>query len=211
MNYREEYERWLEKADDEMKELLRGYSDKEIEDSFYRNLTFGTGGLRGTIGAGANRMNVHTVGKASQGLADYLVKSYEAPSVVIGFDSRIKSDVFAKVAAEVFSANGIKVYLWPELNPVPTVSFATRYLHTSAGVMITASHNPSKYNGYKVYGADGCQITTEAAAEILAEIEKLDIFADVKSGARETIEEIKPEVLTAFIEEVKGQSVLFGE
>ena len=211
MNYREEYERWLEKADDEMKELLRGYSDKEIEDSFYRNLTFGTGGLRGTIGAGTNRMNVHTVGKASQGLADYLVKSYEAPSVVIGFDSRIKSDVFAKVAAEVFSANGIKVYLWPELNPVPTVSFATRYLHASAGVMITASHNPSKYNGYKVYGADGCQITTEAAAEILAEIEKLDIFADVKSGARETIEEIKPEVLTAFIEEVKGQSVLFGE
>lgn len=211
MSYREEYERWLEKADDEMKELLRGYSDKEIEDSFYRNLAFGTGGLRGTIGAGTNRMNVHTVGKASQGLADYLVKSYEAPSVVIGFDSRIKSDVFAKVAAEVFSANGIHVYLWSELNPVPTVSFATRYLHASAGVMITASHNPSKYNGYKVYGSDGCQITTEAAAEILAEIEKLDIFADVKSGVNAEIEAIKPEVLTAFIEEVKGQSVLFGE
>lgn len=211
MNYREEYERWLEKADDEIKELLKGYGDKEIEDSFYRNLAFGTGGLRGTIGAGTNRMNVHTVGKASQGLADYLNKTCENPSVVIGFDSRIKSDVFAKVAADVFSANGVKVYLWPELNPVPTVSFATRYLHTSAGVMITASHNPSKYNGYKVYGADGCQITTEAAAEILAEIEKLDIFADVKSGAGETIEEIKPEVLTAFIEEVKGQSVLFGE
>lgn len=211
MSYREEYERWLEKADDEMKELLEGYSDKEIEDSFYRNLAFGTGGLRGTIGAGTNRMNVHTVGKASQGLADYLNKTCENPSVVIGFDSRIKSDVFAKVAAKVFSANDIHVYLWPELNPVPTVSFATRYLHASAGVMITASHNPSKYNGYKVYGSDGCQITTEAAAEILAEIEKLDIFADVKSGAEETIEEIKPEVLTAFIEEVKGQSVLFGE
>lgn len=211
MNYREEYERWLEKADDEMKELLRGYSDKEIEDSFYRNLTFGTGGLRGTIGAGTNRMNIHTVGKASQGLADYLNKTGENPSVVIGFDSRIKSDVFAKVAAEVFSANGVKVYLWPELNPVPTVSFATRYLHASAGVMITASHNPSKYNGYKVYGSDGCQITTEAAAEILAEIEKLDIFADVKSGMNAEIEFIKPEVLTTFIEEVKGQSVLFGE
>lgn len=211
MNYREEYERWIEKADDEMKELLRGYSDKEIEDSFYRNLAFGTGGLRGTIGAGTNRMNIHTVGKASQGLADYLVKNYETPSVVIGFDSRIKSDVFAKVAADVFSANGIHVYLWSELNPVPTVSFATRYLHASAGVMITASHNPSKYNGYKVYGSDGCQITTEAAAEILSEIEKLDIFADVKSGIGEAIEEIKPEVLTAFIEEVKGQSVLFGE
>lgn len=211
MNYREEYERWLEKANDEMKELLKGYSDKEIEDSFYRNLVFGTGGLRGVIGAGTNRMNVHTVGKASQGLADYLNNNFNTPSVVIGFDSRIKSDVFAKVAAEVFSANGVKVYLWSELNPVPTVSFATRYLHASAGVMITASHNPSKYNGYKVYGSDGCQITTEAAAEILAEIEKLDIFADVKSGTGEAIEEIKPEVLTAFIEEVKGQSVLFGE
>lgn len=211
MSYREEYERWLEVANGEMKELLKGYSDKEIEDSFYRNLAFGTGGLRGTIGAGTNRMNVHTVGKASQGLADYLNKTCENPSVVIGFDSRIKSDVFAKVAANVFSANGIRVYLWPELTPVPTVSFATRYLHASAGVMITASHNPSKYNGYKVYGADGCQITTEVAAEILAEIEKLDIFADVKSGANAEIESIKPEVLTAFIKEVKYQSVLFGE
>ena len=211
MNYREEYERWLELANDEMKELLKGYSEKEIEDSFYRNLAFGTGGLRGTIGAGTNRMNVHTVGKASQGLADYLNKTCENPSVVIGFDSRIKSDVFAKVVAEVFSANGIHVYLWPELNPVPTVSFATRCLHASAGVMITASHNPSKYNGYKVYGADGCQITTEAAVEILTEIEKLDIFADVKSGGNAEIEFIKPELLTAFIEEVKGQSVLFGE
>jgi phosphoglucomutase len=211
MDYRKEYNRWLELANDEMKELLKGYSEKEIEDSFYRNLAFGTGGLRGTIGAGTNRMNVHTVGKASQGLADYLNKTCENPSVVIGFDSRIKSDVFAKAAADIFSANGIKVYLWSELNPVPTVSFATRYLHTSAGVMITASHNPSKYNGYKVYGADGCQITTEAAAEILAEIEKLDIFADVKSGKNAEIEYIKPEVLTAFIDEVKGQSVLFGE
>lgn len=211
MDYRKEYNRWLELANDEMKELLKGYSEKEIEDSFYRNLAFGTGGLRGTIGAGTNRMNVHTVGKASQGLADYLNKTCKNPSVVIGFDSRIKSDVFAKAAADIFSANGIKVYLWSELNPVPTVSFATRYLHTSAGVMITASHNPSKYNGYKVYGADGCQITTEAAAEILAEIEKLDIFADVKSGKNAEIEYIKPEVLTAFIDEVKGQSVLFGE
>lgn len=211
MNYREEYDRWLVKASDDIKEELKKYTDKEIEDSFYRNLAFGTGGLRGTIGAGTNRMNVHTVGKASQGLADYLNKTVGNPTVVIGYDSRIKSDVFAKVAADVFSANGIKVYLWPELNPVPTVSFATRYLHASAGVMITASHNPSKYNGYKVYGADGCQITTEAAAEILAEIEKLDIFADVKTGAVAEIEAIKPEVLTAFIEEVKGQSVLFGE
>lgn len=212
MNINEEYKRWLQNANADIIEELENYSDKEIEDSFYRNLAFGTGGLRGTLGAGTNRMNVHTVGKASQGLADYLNKTENQPTVVIGYDSRIKSDVFAKVAADVFAANDVTVYLWPELNPVPTVSFATRYLHASAGVMITASHNPSKYNGYKVYGADGCQITTEAAAEILAEIEKLDIFADVKLGGGESkIKFIKPEVLTAFIEEVKGQSVLFGE
>lgn len=212
MDYKEEYARWLLLANDEMKELLKGYSETEIEDSFYKNLAFGTGGLRGTIGAGTNKMNVHTVGKASQGLANYLNKTSEAPSVVVGYDSRIKSDVFANIAASVFSANGIQVYLWPTLNPVPTVSFATRYLHASAGVMITASHNPAKYNGYKVYGADGCQITTEAAAEILSEIEKLDVFADVNTCRNDNkVELIAPEVLTAFIEEVKGQSVLFGE
>lgn len=207
-----EYERWLAYAGEELKEELKGYVEEEIEDAFYRNLAFGTGGLRGIIGAGTNRMNVHTVGKASQGLADYLNKTAENPSVVIGYDSRIKSDVFAKVAADVFAANGIHVYLWSELNPVSMVSFATRYLHASAGVMVTASHNPSKYNGYKVYGSDGCQITTDVAAEILREIEKLDIFRDVKSGGgSETIEIINEEVLTAFIEEVKKQSVLYGE
>jgi len=221
MNYMDEYKCWLEKATadvDVINELKQMEGDEaKIEDAFYRNLAFGTGGLRGTIGAGTNRMNVHTVAKASQGLADYLVKSFEKPSVVIGYDSRIKSDVFAKVAAATFAENGIQVHLWSELNPVPTVSFATRYLKASAGVMITASHNPSKYNGYKVYGADGCQITTEAAAEILAEIEKLDLFADVKTGDFDQmlqsgkIEYIADEVLTAFIEAVKAQSVLFGE
>ena len=175
-------ERWLENAtaDADVATELKTLDDTKIEDAFYRDLAFGTGGLRGVIGAGTNRMNIYTVAKASQGLADYLKKNFTEPSVAIGYDSRIKSDVFAKVAAGVFSANGVKVNIWPVLMPVPTVSFATRYLHTSAGVMITASHNPSKYNGYKVYGADGCQITTEAAAEILAEIEKLDIFTDVK-------------------------------
>ncbi|XIO25999.1 phospho-sugar mutase [Enterococcus faecium] len=212
MNYKVEYERYLNHANADIIEELRSYSEKDIEDSFYKNLSFGTGGLRGTIGAGTNRMNVHTVGKASQGLADYLNKNYEAASVVVGYDSRIKSDVFAKTAADIFAANGIQVHLWPELLPVPTVSFATRYLKADAGVMITASHNPSKYNGYKVYGADGCQITTEAATAILAEIEKLDIFADVKmDGDASKIASIQSEVLTAFIEEVKGQSVLFGE
>ena len=212
MDHNANYYHWLTNANAEIVEELRSYSEKDIEDSFYKNLSFGTGGLRGTIGAGTNRMNVHTVGKASQGLSDYLNKTYETPSVVVGYDSRIKSDVFAKVAADIFAANGIQVHLWPELLPVPTVSFAIRYLKASAGVMITASHNPSKYNGYKVYGAGGCQITTEAAAEILAEIEKLDIFADVKMGGDASrISSFQPEVLTAFIEEVKGQSVLFGE
>ena len=212
MNVKAEYEHWLKHANADMVKELSSYSEQDIEDSFYKNLSFGTGGLRGTIGAGTNRMNIYTVGKASQGLADYLNKNCEKPSVVVGYDSRIKSDVFAKRAADIFAANGIQVHLWPELLPVPTVSFAVRYLKASAGVMITASHNPSKYNGYKVYGADGCQITTEAAAEILAEIEKLDIFSDVKtSGDTSKIAAVQPEVLTVFIEEVKGQSVLFGE
>lgn len=222
MDYMEEYQRWLVNAtaDAEVAAELTAMNGNQakIEDAFYRNLAFGTGGLRGTIGAGTNRMNVYTVAKASQGLANYLVRIYgDKASVSIGYDSRIKSDDFAKVASAVFAANGVKVHLWPTLNPVPTVSFATRYLHTGAGVMITASHNPSKYNGYKVYGADGCQITTEAAAEILSEIEKLDIFADVKSLdfdaalAEGKISYIPEDVLTAFIESVKKQSVLFGE
>ena len=219
MDIKNEYKRWLEyaTADSDVASELKTMGAAKIEDAFYRDLAFGTGGLRGVIGAGTNRMNVYTVAKASQGLADYLKKHYESPSVAIGYDSRIKSDVFAKVAAAVFAANGVQVSIWPVLMPVPTVSFATRYLHTSAGVMITASHNPSKYNGYKVYGADGCQITTEAAAEILAEIEKLDIFADVRTGdfeagvASGSIQYIPDEVYTAFVEQVKSQSVLFGE
>jgi len=215
MDYKAEYKRWLELATDEdIAEELKTMDEAQIEDAFYRDLAFGTGGLRGTIGAGTNRMNVYVVAKASQGLANYLGSG---ASVVIGYDSRIKSDLFAKVAAGVFAANGIHVYIWPELNPVPTVSFAVRYLKASQGVMITASHNPSKYNGYKVYGFDGCQITTEAAAAILAEIEKVDIFSDVKSidfeeGVdKDLISYIDPSVLTAFIEEVKNQSVLFGD
>lgn len=219
MQYKEEYRRWLEKAaaDAELSAELRAMDEKAIEDAFYKNLSFGTGGLRGIIGAGTNRMNVYTVAKASQGLADYLKRHFDVPSVVVGYDSRIKSDLFARVAAGVFAANGIGVNIWPELMPVPTVSFATRYLGASAGVMITASHNPGKYNGYKVYGADGCQITTGAAAEILTEIEKLDIFAGVKTEAFETglaagrIRMIREEVYTAFAGQVKGQSVLFGE
>ena len=188
MDYKAVYDRWLATIEakddivgkDELLDELRSMNEEAVEDAFYRDLAFGTGGLRGTIGAGTNRMNVLTVAKASQGLANYLLKNYERPSVVIGFDSRLKSDIFAQEAAAVFAANGINVWAWNRLLPVPTVSYATRYIGASAGVMITASHNPSKYNGYKVYGSDGCQITTEAAAEILAEIEKIDIFSDVK-------------------------------
>ena len=219
MDIKQEYERWLAYAtgDKDVEEELKQMAEKQIEDAFYRDLAFGTGGLRGVIGAGTNRMNILTVAKASQGLSDYLNMHYDAPSVVIGYDSRIKSDLFSWVAAGVFAANGVQVHIWPELLPVSTVSFATRYLKASAGVMITASHNPSKYNGYKVYGTDGCQITTEAAAEILAEIEKLDIFADVKKSSFEegletgVIRYIPDTVYDAFIEAVKGQSVLYGE
>lgn len=214
MNFKVEYDRWLANTSGDVLDELKSMNEASIEDAFYRDLSFGTGGLRGTIGAGTNRMNVYVVAKASQGLANYLGTG---SSVVIGYDSRIKSDVFAKVAAGVFAANGLKVYIWPQLLPVPTVSYAVRELKASAGVMITASHNPSKYNGYKVYGSDGCQITTEAAALILSKINDLDIFTDVKKSDFEDglsnglIEYIKPEVLTSFINTVKKQSVLFGD
>ena len=215
-NLMEKYHLWQELAvdDGDVANELMNMTQAGVEDAFYRDLAFGTGGLRGVIGAGTNRMNVYTVAKASQGLADYLRKKYARPSVVIGYDSRIKSDVFAQVTAEVLAANDIAVHIWPQLMPVPTVSFATRYLKASAGVMITASHNPAKYNGYKVYGADGCQITTAAAGEILSEINKLDIFSDVKkesfaSGLQSgKISYIADRVYTAFIDAVKSQSVL---
>lgn len=219
MNYKEEYDRWLKLAinEEDIITELKSMDNMAIEDAFYRDLAFGTGGLRGTIGAGTNRMNIYVIGKASQGLSNYLLKHSQEVSVVIGYDSRIKSDLFARTAASVFAANGIDVHLWPQLSPVPTVSFAIRYLHASQGVMITASHNPSKYNGYKVYGADGCQITTEAAAEILSEINALDIFADVKkmefdeAVAEGKVSYIDKKVLDEYLEAVKGRSVLFGD
>lgn len=225
MDHKAEYNRWLEKATDaDLQAELERMDEKAIEDAFYRDIAFGTGGLRGVIGAGTNRMNIYVVARASQGLSRYLLSTASPDavenggvSVVIGYDSRIKSDVFAKTAAGVFAANGIMVHFWPELNPVPTVSFAVRELNASAGVMVTASHNPSQYNGYKVYGADGCQITTQAAAEILSCISALDIFSGVKrmdfdaAVSEGKVKYIEASVLTGFIEAVKKQSVLFGD
>ena len=155
---------------------------KAINDRFYRDLEFGTGGLRGVIGAGTNRMNIYTVRQATQGIADWLNADYKQPRVAISYDSRIKSDLFAREAARVFAANGIQVFIYPELMPTPCLSFAVRELNCQGGVMITASHNPAKYNGYKAYGADGCQITLEVAEKVLAQIEQVDLFSDVKAG-----------------------------
>lgn len=217
---RKEYRRWLSFAtsDEDIVSELKSMNEKEIEDAFYRDLAFGTGGLRGVIGAGTNRMNVYTVAKASQGLANYVKANFSEDKwkIAVSYDSRIKSDLFAKVAAEVFAANCIFVCIYSELMPTPCLSYAVRKLGCAAGIMVTASHNPSKYNGYKVYGADGCQITTEAAAEILAEIEKLDIFDDIKRQEYEIsnggmVSYIPESVYTEFVEEVKNQSVLFGD
>lgn len=215
----EEYIRWLKYAveDKDLIEELKEMQEDgaKQEDAFYRNLEFGTGGLRGVIGAGTNRMNIYTVAKASQGLAEY-VKNHggQKKGIAVSYDSRIKSDVFARVAAQVFAGNGIQVYIYDELMPTPCLSFAVRRLGCEAGIMITASHNPSKYNGYKVYGSDGCQITTEAAAAILDEIEAVDIFEGIlKMNFDEAVDcgrirWISSEVTADFVDCVKKQSVL---
>ena len=183
MSFMETYRRWLEKTVDNEEihgELVSVQEEPAaIEDRFYRELEFGTGGLRGVLGAGSNRMNVYTVGKATQGYSNYLKKNFQDPSVAIAYDSRIHSDLFAWTAAAIFAANSIRVHLYPKLMPTPSLSFAVRDLHCSGGIVITASHNPAKYNGYKVYGSDGCQITTEAAKAIQQEIDGVDAFADV--------------------------------
>ncbi len=185
MTVQELYDVWRKNAldDPDLLEELNSIdgNDGEIRERFYRDLEFGTGGLRGVIGAGTNRMNVYTVRRATQGLANYVKASFSEPSVAISYDSRIKSDVFAKAAASVLAANGVKVHIYTELMPTPMLSFAVRALHCSAGIMVTASHNPAKYNGYKAYGEDGCQITLEVAEEVINQINALDMFADVKT------------------------------
>ena len=213
-----EYTLWLNNAT-EFKAELEMMSDDVIEDCFYRELSFGTGGLRGVIGVGTNRMNVYTVAKASQGLSNYIKNKYPKDkwSIAIGYDSRINSSLFSKTACEVFTANEIKVYMYPELMPVPCVSYAVRTLNCCAGIMITASHNPAKYNGYKVYGSDGCQITTDVAKDISTEIDKINVFKDIKKITIEQaicnnlFEYISKSVYDSFINEIKSQSVLFDE
>ncbi len=179
------YGLWLKKTEGnaELHDELSAIEGKEdeISDRFYRALEFGTGGLRGVLGAGTNRMNVFTVNQATQGLADYLNAKYDSPSVAIAHDSRINSDVFAKGAAGVLAANGIKVYIYPELVPTPMLSFAVRKLHCSSGIIITASHNPAKYNGYKCYSYEGYQMTDAEANATYERIRKVDIFDDVRT------------------------------
>ena len=216
------YAKWLEKAvaDPDLEPELRRMQENpaELEDAFYRDLEFGTAGLRGVIGAGRNRMNVYTVARTSQGLAQYLKKNVppEQWKIAVSYDSRNKSRLFAETAARVFAANGLHAVIYPQLMPVPCLSFAVRALACGAGIMITASHNPARYNGYKVYGPDGCQITSRGSEGILAEIEPLDPFTDVRylsfeeGMARGLISYIPEAVYTAFIEAVKTQSALGG-
>ena len=178
-----ELRRWLEEVTDPelSAELLSiRNEEKEVHERFYRSLEFGTGGLRGELGAGTNRMNIYTVRQATQGFAAYLLTQDEKPSAAISYDSRHQSDVFARETARVLAANGIKVYLYPHLMPTPALSFAVLDRHCTGGVMVTASHNPARYNGYKAYAADGAQISGHVAAAVSEEIEKTDIVRDVK-------------------------------
>ena len=217
MNINELYSLWCEKAVDDpdlKQELISVADDSEgINDRFYRNLEFGTGGLRGVIGAGTNRMNIYTVRRATQGFADYINEAFDKPSVAIAYDSRIKSDVFAKAAAGVFAANGIHVYIYGELMPTPMLSFAVRELNCQAGVMVTASHNPSKYNGYKAYGADGCQLNLTDAETVIKKVNALDMFDGVKhikfDDAVESgmVEYIGQSVIDKFYENVLAQGL----
>ncbi len=186
MNIQQEMKRWQELAvDSEVAEQLRVLAEEgsssDVADAFFQELEFGTAGLRGIIGAGTNRMNIYTVGKATQGLADYLNRHYDEPSVAIARDSRNFGELFVQRAASVLAANGIRVHIFPRVEPTPLLSFAVRDLKCSAGINMTASHNPAPYNGYKVYGDDGCQIASEAAAEISKAVANVDAFSDVLS------------------------------
>ena len=220
MSHNALYEQWIEKATEDKDLTAELYSidgkDEEIFDRFYRTLEFGTAGLRGIIGAGTNRMNIYVVRQATQGLANYVIKKYGKGAVAISHDSRIKADLFMNEAARVLAANGIKVYITSELQPTPVLSFLVRHFNCQAGIMITASHNPAAYNGYKAYGEDGCQMTDVAANAVYDEIQSIDMFdgvklADfdeaVKSGMIEYVDE---SVYTEYLTNVKSRQVANG-
>lgn len=212
MNVRQKYQQWLGFDDDIRDELESLTDEKEIEDRFYKDLVFGTGGLRGIMGAGTNRMNKYTVGRATFGLANYLKATNDGNlSVAIAYDSRNNSQYFAKIAAGIFASCGIKAYLYDNLVPVPVLSFTTSYLGCTAGVMITASHNPKEYNGYKVYDKTGCQLCTDDANNALEYINEIDDYASIPfSDSMQGIEMIGENVLSVFLDKVREQS-LFDE
>ena len=212
MQYQQTLDLWLARAGEDpdlTAELEAVKTDSDaVTDRIYRDLEFGTGGLRGVIGAGTNRMNIYTIRRATQGLADYINAEGLPKKVAIGHDSRIKGELFSREAARVLAANGITAYLYPRLEPTPALSWAVRYLGCGAGICVTASHNPAKYNGYKVYGADGCQITLEAAAKVLAAIGQHDYFDSPKlvdydeAVAAGTIQAIPDQCLSDFVDAV---------
>ncbi len=209
MTYKEKYQQWLTFDEDTKTELSAITDEKEIEDRFYKDLAFGTGGLRGIMGAGSNRMNKYTVGKATYGLSKYIKSKNDGElSVVLAYDSRNNSAYFAKVAADIFSGQGFKVYLFEFLVPVPVLSFATAYLGCTAGVMLTASHNPKEYNGYKVYDSKGCQFCTEDAKGAIECINAIEDYTSIPfEGKAENINTVGEDVLSAFLAKVKEQSV----
>lgn len=220
MGYLEEYNRWLEHdlIDVDLKQELLSIkdNDEEIKERFAVSLQFGTAGLRGTLGAGTNRMNIFVVAQATQGVADWVKKEGGTQSVAISYDSRLKGWNFARIAAGVLAANGIKVYIYDELMPVPALSFATRYYKCNAGIMLTASHNPAKYNGFKAYGPDGCQMTDEAAAIVYEAIQKTDVLdgfkcMDFAKGVDEgLIHFVSEECKEALYENIEKQQVRPG-
>ena len=209
MTYREKYEKWLTFDEETKNELLAIEDEKEIEDRFYKDLAFGTGGLRGVMGAGSNRMNKYTVGKATYGVAKYIrSKEKDNLSVVLAYDSRNNSAFFAKTAAGIFASCGFKVYLFDTLVPVPVLSFATAYLGCSLGVMLTASHNPKEYNGYKVYDSKGCQFCTEDAKNAIGFINEIEDFSSIPFAKDDSgITYIGKDVLDAFLSKVREQSL----
>lgn len=209
MNIKEKYNLWLTFDEDTRAELEAITDEKEIEDRFYKDLAFGTGGLRGIMGAGSNRMNKYTVGKATYGLANYLKSSNDGEiSVALAYDSRNNSSYFAKIAAGIFASCGFKVYLYSTLVPVPVLSFTTAYLGCTAGVMITASHNPKEYNGYKVYDSKGCQLCTEDAKNAIEYINAVEDFSSIPfSDSDSGITMIGDDVLCEYYKRIKEQSV----